>query len=212
MLQIPTDSPADAEAGHDRRHRRHASGRGDPRSDARAVAAAQMAMAVSAVRRRKLPLIVCIIAIPLIAFVALKQMTPRYTAEGSLIYEPTQYAAQELQSILHEDPMTDAVMASQAEIVRSLSVASRLVQRYNLADDPEFNYTLRPPSLLSRAGHALQHALFAVFDPVSPSLAAVFAPPTPKLPPSPEEVRHSVEQAVQDAIDVEALRQSTCCQ
>ena len=178
------------------------------RADARAVAAAQLAMAVSAVRRRKLPLIVCAIAIPLIAFVALKQVTPRYTGEGSLIYEPTQYAALELQSILHEDPMTDAVMASQVEIVRGLTVASRLVDRFRLIDDPEFNYTLRPPSLLSRTAHALQRALYAVFDPVSPSLAAVFASSVPKPPPSPEEVRHSVVQAVQDAIDVEALRQS----
>ena len=206
MLHIPTEIAADGEAGRERRHRRHV--RGDPQSDARAAAAAQLAMAVSAVRRRKLPLIVCAIAIPLIAFVALKQVTPRYTGEGSLIYEPTQYAAQELQSILHEDPMTDAVMASQAEIVRGLTVASRLVDRYHLIDDPEFNYTLRPPSLLSRGVHAVQRALYAAFDPVSPSLAAVFANPLPKPPPSEEEVRHSVVQAVQDAIDVEALRQS----
>ncbi len=206
MLHVPTEIAADGDAGRERRQRHH--GRSASGFDPRAVAAAQLAMAVSAVRRRKLPLIVCAIAIPLIAFVALKQVTPRYTAEGSLVYEPTQYAAQELQSILHEDPMTDAVMASQVEIVRGLTVASRLVDRYRLMDDPEFNYTLRPPSLFSRAAHAVQRALYSVFDPVSPSLAAVFAAPVAKPPPSPEEIRHSVVQAVQDAIDVEALRQS----
>ena len=209
MLHIPTEVAAESDGGRERRHRRHANTSGrDPRSDARAVAAAQMAMAISAVRRRKLPLIVCAVAIPLLAFVSLKQVTPRYTAEGSVIYEPEQYAAQELQSILHTDPMTDAVMASQAEIVRGLPIVNRVIDRYKLMDDPEFNYTLRPPSLLSRAGHAVQHVLYSVFDPVSPSLAAVFAAPSHKPPPSPQELRHSVEQAVQDAIDVEALRQS----
>ncbi len=52
------------------------------------IATAQLANAVSALRRRKLPLIVCAIAIPLIAFVVMKQVTPRFTAEGSAIYEP----------------------------------------------------------------------------------------------------------------------------
>ena len=209
MLHMPTDVAAEGDTGRERRHRRHAANRSsDPRTEARAAAAAQMAMAVSAIRRRKLPLIICAIAIPLIAFVALKQVTPRYTAEGSLIYEPTNYNAQELQSILHEDPMTDAVVASQAEVLRSLSVASRLVDRYRLMDDPEFNYTLQPPSLLSRAGAAMQRVLYTAFDPVSPSLAAVFAPARLRSPPSPQDVRHSVEQSVQDAITVEALRDS----
>jgi succinoglycan biosynthesis transport protein ExoP len=205
MLHVPTETAA--EPAGERRHR-HSGSRSESRFDPRAAAAAQIAMAISAVRRRKLPLIVCVIAIPLIAFVVLRQVTPRYTAEGSVIYEPTQYAAQELQSILREDPMTDAVMASQAEVARSLSVASRLVDRYHLINDPEFNATLRPPSLLTRAAHVLQRSLFSAFDPVSPSLAAVFAPRLPKPPPSAEEIRHMVIEAVQNAIDVETVRQS----
>jgi succinoglycan biosynthesis transport protein ExoP len=208
MLHMPAEVAVDPAGGPERHRRRHGGRGGDAHSDARAAAAAQLANAISAVRRRSLPLIVCAIAIPLIAFVALKQVTPRYTAEGSLIYEPTTYNAEVLQSILHEDPMTDAVMASQAVVARSLSIASRLVDRFHLMDDPEFNYTLRPPSLISRAAKALQQVLYGAFDPVSPSLAAVFAPPAPKAPPTPDEVRHSVELAVQDAINVETLRQS----
>ena len=210
MLHIPTEVVAEPARSSERRHRHHGSGgrSNDPRADARAAAAAQLATAVSAVRRRKWPLLVCAVAIPLIAFVALEQVTPRYTAEGAVIYDPSQYAAQELQSILHADPMTDAVMASQAEIVRSLTVAARLVDRYRLMDDPEFNVTLRPRSLLSRALHAVRQTLYAGLNPLSPWLAAVFAAHTPKAPPAPQDVRHAVEQSVQDAIEVEALRQS----
>lgn len=205
MLEIPTDVAPEPERARERHHRHH---RHDPRGEARAAAAAQLAAAVASVRRRKWPLIICAVAIPLIALVTLKQVTPRYTAEGSVLYDPTNYAPPELQGVLRVDPMTDEVMASQSELVRALSVASRLVDRFQLMKDPEFNYTLRPPSLLSRTVHAIEQALYTVFDPVSPSLAAVFVRPSLKPPPSPEEVRHSVELAVQDAIDAEALHQS----
>jgi hypothetical protein len=49
---------------------------------------------------------------------AITQITPRYTATGKLLYDPSGYKLQELQSILQVDPMTDAVMASQAEVLR----------------------------------------------------------------------------------------------
>jgi succinoglycan biosynthesis transport protein ExoP len=203
-LRTGADNAASPGDGERRRHRREG---GSP-TDVRAIATAQLATVVSALRRRKLPLIVCAVAIPLIAFVAMKQVTPRYTAEGSAVYEPSNYQAQELQSVLREDPMTDAVMASQVEIARGLSVAERVTDRYKLYDRPEFNWTLRPPNPLVQGWYSVRDALFAVFDPVSPSLAAVFAPPAPAPPPSPDDVRHSVIQAVQDAIQVEALRLS----
>ena len=55
--------------------------------------------------------------------------TARYTAEGSVLYEPSAYAAQELQSILRVDPITDAVAASQAEVARSVRTAQRIAER-----------------------------------------------------------------------------------
>ena len=55
MLHIPTEVADEHEGGRERRHRRRSGTRGaDPRSDARAAAAAQLAMAISALRRRKL--------------------------------------------------------------------------------------------------------------------------------------------------------------
>src|SRR5215468_10679391 len=102
MLHVPTQLPS--EQGEERLPKLPASGERDPRQ----VAAATLASAVSALRRRKTPMLVCAITIPLIALIALQQVTPRYTATGSVVYEPTEYAAQELQSILHVDPMTDS--------------------------------------------------------------------------------------------------------
>ncbi len=181
--------------------------RGDGGGTAGQVASATLGTAVAAVRRRKWALIVCAVTIPLIAFVALKQVTPKYTAEGSAIYEPSTYAAQELQSILREDPMTDAVMASQAEIVRSLKTAERVTDRFGLMDLPEFNSTLRPPSPISHIVGGTRRALAGLLDHVAPSLADMIRPADP-VPLSPQDVRQSVVQAVQDAIVVNAVRQS----
>ncbi len=180
---------------------------GDSGGDARQVAAATLGTVVAMVRRRKWPLIVCAVAIPMIAFVALKQVTPKYTAEGSAIYEPSTYAAQELQSILREDPMTDAVMASQAEIVRSLKTAERVTDRFGLMNMPEYNPTLRPPSLIARVVTGTRRGLADGLGYVSASLAADVAPSLPPAP-SVDEIRHLVVQNVQDAISVDALRQS----
>jgi polysaccharide biosynthesis transport protein len=204
MLHIPSDVVSE-----DVPERRQRSGGSTSRgSDPRQIAAATLAGAVSVLRRRKLPLLICAVTIPVIAFVALKQVTPKYSAEGSVLYEPANYAAQELQSILRADPMTDAVMASQAEIVRSLLVSERVTDRFRLIDNPEFNGSLRPPSFSSRLSGAVKQGLYSLASRISPSLGAMFAPAAPKPPPTLDELRHSVAAAVQDAIDVSALRQS----
>ena len=59
-------------------------------------------------------------------------MTPRYTASTTVMFEPTDYAARELQSILRDETTTDAVLASQVEVIRSLSVARRIVRQFDL--------------------------------------------------------------------------------
>jgi uncharacterized protein involved in exopolysaccharide biosynthesis/MinD-like ATPase involved in chromosome partitioning or flagellar assembly len=91
--------------------------------------------------------------------IAIRHMTPRYTAVGALIYEPSEYKVRQLQSILQTDPTTEAVMASQAEILQSLYIAQRVAERGNLYNNPEFNKSLRPPGLRLRATAWLRWAL-----------------------------------------------------
>src|SRR5258708_21395427 len=50
--------------------------------------------------------------VPACAWIAVQRTTPRYTASGSLIYEPSDYKVRELESILRTDPTNEAVMAS----------------------------------------------------------------------------------------------------
>jgi succinoglycan biosynthesis transport protein ExoP len=101
-------------------------------------------------RRRQWLLIASVLLIPLAAGLALHATTPRYTATGTLLYDPPAYRLAELQSILRVDPITDAVLASQAEVMRGLKIAQRVATQLNLFDNPEFNRALHPPSLPTR--------------------------------------------------------------
>lgn len=100
---------------------------------------------LSAIRQRRRTLIAAIVAIPFGAYLVLQQITPQYTAIGSLIYQASEY-----KGTLREDPVTEATMASQAEVLQSLRIAQRVAERANLYGDPAFNPTLRPPGLASR--------------------------------------------------------------
>lgn len=189
------DRPADANAAT-----------GPPRAPADRLAPQRRAQSASGpsareipgiLRRRKWPFLLAVVLPPLLALLALGQITPRYTATGTLIYDPSEYSARELQSILRADPTTDAVMASQAEIVRSLPAAGRVAERFVLDRSPEFNWRLRSPSLLAQ----LRNAVVSLWQ-------SWFGGAPVKPEPSPEAVRHAVAHAVQNAITARNLKQT----
>lgn len=105
---------------------------------------------LAAIRQRRGTFLATLILVPLCAWLTLQQIAPLYTATGSLIYEPSGYKVRELQSILREDPTTESMMSSQAEILQSLHIAQIVAQRGALFDDPEFAPARRPPSGLAR--------------------------------------------------------------
>ncbi len=180
--------------------------RGDPAgAKLRLAQPAGIAAALAALRRRRLPLLGSIVLAPLLAAVALHQVTPLYTATGTVLYDDSGYAARELQSVLRVDPMTDAVMASQAEIVRGLSIAERITDRLGLDRDPGFNAALRPPGALARAAAAARTLAGRVILPVAPDLAARLLAPKP---PDKQAERRNTLLAVQDAFTVATVKAS----
>jgi uncharacterized protein involved in exopolysaccharide biosynthesis len=82
--------------------------------------------------------------IPTAGIVAIDRIPREYTATGALIYEPNEFKAQALQSVLREGPTTEATLASQAEILQSLHIAQRVAEQGHLERLPEFNAALRP--------------------------------------------------------------------
>ncbi len=122
--------------------------------------------AVLAILRRRMgfllaPMLLC----PLLALVAITQLTPRYTATGTLIYDASEYKLRELQSILRVDPITDAMMTTQAEVLRGIPVMEQVARELNLLTNPEFNASLRPRSWLRRTAGAVRRFLSPVTPP-----------------------------------------------
>ena len=203
MLDQPGDSVAPAAAA----------GRASPSRRGPAETASPetggAAQVLSALRRRRLPLAACILAIPALAALALHRIVPVYSASGTVLYDDGTFAAQELQSILRVDPTTDAVMSSQAEIARGLSIAERLTERLGLLRNPEFNAALRPTGNAERAAAWLRARLAALIQPVAPAFAASLrAAPPPPDPASDRAAWRGTVLAVQAALAVATLKSS----
>jgi polysaccharide biosynthesis transport protein len=196
MLDRPDGSATSAPAPE--RGRNVVGDRPDPRAEALSPRGL-----LAAFRRHRIALLANILLWPLFAFIAIKQVAPQYTAVGSLVYEPSEYKVRELQSILQADPTTEAVMASQAEILRGLRVVQRVAERGNLYDNPEFNHALRPHGHLQRAIEvAWAWAARAWFAPTPPGTQ-------PALPgPTHDPSRDATVLAVQQAFDAHTVKSS----
>ncbi len=156
-----------------------------------------MPVFLAALRQRRWTLVATIVLVPLCAFLTLRQITPLYTATGSLIYEPSEFTLRELQSILRSDPTTEAMMASQAELLHSLHIAESVARRGNLFSNPEFNTALRPPGLLHRV-------LLGVRDLLGMETAVPQEDPV--YGPVPDPARDRTMMAVQDALHASPVR------
>lgn len=110
-----------------------------------------MRATIGVFRRHLWAFLTVAVLVPCCTWIAIERTTPRYTASGALIYDPSEYKVRELESILRSDPITDAVMASQAELLQSLKVAQRVAERGNLFDSAEFNPTLRARTAIEQA-------------------------------------------------------------
>lgn len=163
---------------------------------------------LAALRRRRWVLILCALLFPIAAFVAAKQLTPRYTASATVMFEPTDYAARELQSILRDETTTDAVLASQIEVIRSLSVARRVVRQFNLTNNEEFFWWVGESKRAESPVYRLRDALARRLGAISPSLSELVAP-EPVAPRPPEErAEIAAAEALRDKMKVEVVRNS----
>ena len=176
----------------------------------RDAAALMLSNAAWSLWRHKWVLLLCILLVPAIAWAGLKQLTPLYTSSASVIYEPAAYNQKELQSILTPDTTTDEVITTQVQVIQGLHSAERIADRFDLDQNPEFNYSLRPKTtyaaITSGIASGVEGGIAFLIRPVFPeaadSLVAAAHPATP------EDIHRSVIVAVQNAITAEAVRQS----
>jgi capsular exopolysaccharide synthesis family protein len=167
---------------------------------------------LAALRRRRWVLILCALLFPLAAYVAAKQLTPRYTADTTVMFEPSEYSARELQSILRDENTTDAVLASQVEVLRSLSIARRIVRQFDLVEDPEFAWWVSDQDRAETWWFRVRTSLARRVEPYAPWLAEAVAPkPLARAPPE-EAAEIMAAEAVRNALQVQVVRNSRVLQ
>ncbi len=163
---------------------------------------------LAALRRRRFVLFLCTLLFPIAAFIAAKELTPRYTASSTVMFEPTDYQATELQSILRDETTTDAVLASQVDVIRSLSVARRIVRQYDLTDREEFSWWVREAKRPEELLYRIQDGIARRIATLSPDLADLIAPEAPVPRPSAERAEISAAEALRDKLLVTVVRNS----
>jgi len=92
--------------------------------------------------RRKWIIATCIVVALSGAIIANGVITPRYTATASLIVEPRQQTVIEIESVISSLPVSLETMQSEVQVIKSPTVAKRVVDSLGLAALAEFNPAL----------------------------------------------------------------------
>ena len=155
---------------------------------------------LAVLKRRKWGMIASLIVFPVLAFIALGQLTPRYTGTATVIYEAQEFQIRELQSIMRDEGgTTSVVLQSQLEIIKSLPMAERVADKLDLARRPEFNWSIAEPSNRARAERWVRTQAAALAGLVSPEIAASIVPPV-RGEPRAEDIRRGVVLSTLDRI------------
>jgi exopolysaccharide transport family protein len=107
-------------------------------------------LAIFRILRKRLGVILGIIfCFTSLVIVAVFQMTPLYTGATLILLDQQKTHVVDAESVMSGLGGDSPTVDSQVEILRSRSIARRVVEDLRLVEDPEFNGALRPPSLLS---------------------------------------------------------------
>lgn len=115
------------------------------------------------VRRHRM-ILFTLLALNAIAVVTVKSLTPRYTADASVLIGPRQARVVDLHSVMAGLSGESEVIESEVQLLRSRSIARRVIEKLQLHEDPEFNPALREPGLLATAKSFLRSAEEALLD------------------------------------------------
>jgi capsular exopolysaccharide synthesis family protein len=103
-------------------------------------------------RRRKAVILGTVAAVLLVTLLVLIQLTPRFTSTAELMMETRQTNVVDIQSIVSglsvDASSFQTGIQSEINIIRSRSLARRVIDKLGLMQDPEFNGGLRQSSVL----------------------------------------------------------------
>ena len=100
-----------------------------------------------ALRRRRWALGGCVLLITSVVLLVTFQLTPLYTATAEVLIDLRDHNVVDLDSVLSGLSSDASTMESQIQVVRSHSLAIRVIETLHLDRDPEFNEALREPGM-----------------------------------------------------------------
>jgi exopolysaccharide transport family protein len=122
--------------------------------------------------RRRLKVFGATVAIVLAGVIVFTlEQTPRYTASSYVMIDTRKRDVAKIDEVLSGLPADSSAVDTEVEILKSRSLAARVVQDMHLDKDPEFNHALIKPSALS-AILSTPRALFKSLAPQSAQSAA----------------------------------------
>ncbi len=119
-------------------------------------------------RRSRLFLAVAVVIVAAVMLVTLQQ-TPRYTATANVMIDTRKHSVDNITAVLSDLPDDTSVVDTEVEILKSRSLAERVVNTLKLDQDPEFNYFLRKQNPIESALIAPVHAVENLTHALSPA-------------------------------------------
>lgn len=104
---------------------------------------------------------VCMLLGAAIAFAAVKQITPQYRAEASIMLDIRQQNVIDLESVLSETPLNRQLLESELLVIESDPLLERVVDKLRLDLDPEYNPRMAQPTEMARLLDEKKAALMA---------------------------------------------------
>ena len=146
-------------------------------------------------RRRRVTILLTILAVTGLAALLASQLTPRYTATADVMIKPREVRIIDLESVSGGLPPDRSMVETELDVLRSKFLAQRVIEELGLLSDAEINPFIQPenrqPSLLAGLADWVTRSWLTTVDAAS-QLPAVF--PTAEI-----------EQA-DDVDDAELLR------
>lgn len=104
---------------------------------------------VAVLRRRAKLIIGCGVLITVLASIVIFQLTPRYTAEATVMLDTRRTQVMDFQSVMSGLPVDSTVIRSEIEILKSRTLAEQVADKLDLYDVPEFNGSLAETDAMS---------------------------------------------------------------
>ena len=106
-------------------------------------------MALYRTLRKRLGVIMGVtVGLTALVMVVVLQQTPLYTAEAQILLDRQKMQVTDMQAVMSGLSPDSATVDSEVEILRSRTLAARVIETLDLVQDPEFNGALREPSML----------------------------------------------------------------